>query len=57
MPERILSGPIGKCLAELVTSGQVTIVDLTPFQATRFAEGLPWRDEFTYGIERSSMSR
>jgi sarcosine oxidase subunit beta len=51
------SPAIGKCLAELVTSGQATTVDLTPFRATRFAEGLPWHDEFTYGIEQSSMSR
>jgi len=51
------SPAIGKCLAELVTLGQATTVDLTPFRATRFAEGLPWRDEFTYGIEQSSMSR
>ena len=51
------SPAIGKCLAELVTVGKATTVDLTPFRATRFAEGLPWRDEFTYGIEQSSMSR
>lgn len=51
------SPAIGKCLAELVTTGKATTVDLTPFRATRFAEGLPWRDEYTYGFEQASMSR
>ena len=51
------SPAIGKCLAELVTSGKATTVDLTAFRATRFAEGLPWRDEYTYGFARASMSR
>ncbi len=51
------SPAIGKCMAELVTSGKATSVDLTPFRATRFAEGLPWRDKYTYGFEQASMSR
>lgn len=51
------SPAIGKCLAELVTVGKATTVDVTPFRATRFAEGLSWHDKFTYGIEQSSMSR
>ncbi|MHB8599615.1 MAG: NAD(P)/FAD-dependent oxidoreductase [Ktedonobacteraceae bacterium] len=51
------SPAIGKCLAELVTPGKATTVDLTPFRATCFAEGLLWHDEFTYGIEQMSMSR
>jgi glycine/D-amino acid oxidase-like deaminating enzyme len=51
------TGPaIGKCLAELVT-GQPTTVDLTPFRPTRFAEGKPWLDEFSYGGRRPTISR
>jgi sarcosine oxidase, subunit beta len=37
------SPAIGKCLAELITQGRATTVDLTPFRATRFAEGKPWK--------------
>jgi sarcosine oxidase subunit beta len=51
------SPAIGKCLAELITEGQATTVDLTPFRASRFAEGKPWRDEFDYGLERATISR
>ncbi len=52
------TGPaIGKCLAELITEGQATTVDLTPFRATRFAEGKPWLDGFTYGVTRATISR
>ncbi len=51
------TGPaIGKCLAELVT-GQPTTVDLTPFRPTRFAEGKAWKDEFSYGGRRPTISR
>ena len=32
---------IGKCPAEWVTEGKARTVDLTPFRATRFAEGMP----------------
>jgi glycine/D-amino acid oxidase-like deaminating enzyme len=32
---------IGEAIAELVTSGRTTYVDLTPFRATRFDEGQP----------------
>jgi len=51
------SPAIGKCLTELMTQGRATTVDLTPFRATRFAEGKPWRDEFNYGIETGTISR
>lgn len=52
------TGPaIGKCLAELITEGRATTVDLTPFRATRFAEGQPWRDEFSYGRADPTISR
>jgi glycine/D-amino acid oxidase-like deaminating enzyme len=51
------SPAIGKCLAEMITEGKATTVDLTPFRSTRFAEGSPWHDEFTYGVEQASMSR
>ncbi len=51
------SPAIGKCLSELITEGVATTVDLTPFRATRFAEGQLWRDEFDYGLERATISR
>jgi sarcosine oxidase subunit beta len=51
------SPAIGKCLAELITNGQATTVDLHPFRASRFAEGKPWRDQFDYGIEHATISR
>ncbi|MBV9357929.1 MAG: FAD-binding oxidoreductase [Chloroflexi bacterium] len=51
------SPAIGKCLSELIAEGVATTVDLTPFRATRFAEGQLWRDEFDYGLERATISR
>lgn len=43
---------IGMCLAEWITKGNPELVDLTPFRATRFAEGAPWIDETSYGDDR-----
>jgi sarcosine oxidase subunit beta len=51
------SPAIGKCLAEWVTTGQATTVDLTPFRSTRFAEGAAWADPFEYGTDRKTISR
>jgi sarcosine oxidase subunit beta len=51
------SPAIGKCLAELITAGRATTVDLTPFRASRFAEGKLWRDEHDYGLEHATISR
>jgi sarcosine oxidase subunit beta len=51
------SPAIGRCLSELITEGAATTVDLTPFRATRFAEGQLWRDQFDYGLERPTISR
>jgi len=51
------SPAIGKCLAELITEGRATTVDLFPFRPTPFAEGKPWRDEFNYGLESGTISR
>jgi sarcosine oxidase subunit beta len=48
---------IGRCLAEWIVEGKPRLLDLTPFRATRFAEGKPWVDEFNYGRERLSISR
>lgn len=48
---------IGKCLAEWITEGQPKTVDLTPFRASRFAEGKPWVDEFDYGTGQATISR
>jgi sarcosine oxidase subunit beta len=52
------TGPaIGKCLAELMTEGQATTVDLAAFRPTRFAEGQPWSNDFFYGNEGGRISR
>lgn len=51
------SPAIGKCLAELITQGRATTVDLAPFRPSRFAEGKLWRDELDYGLERATISR
>ena len=48
---------IGRCLAEWIVEGKPRLADLTPFRSTRFAEGRPWIDEFTYGRERLTISR
>jgi sarcosine oxidase subunit beta len=51
------SPAIGKCLAEWVTQGRASTVDLTPFRSTRFAEGVNWHDEYDYGTDRKTISR
>lgn len=51
------SPAIGKCLAELITTGRATTVDLTPFRPGRVAEGKLWRDEFDYGPAHRTVSR
>ncbi len=38
----------GICLAELITEGASTLVDISPFRPGRFAEGQPWRDPHVY---------
>ena len=48
---------IGRCLAEWVVQGKSSLVDLTPFRSTRFAEGKPWVDADNYGRERLTVSR
>jgi sarcosine oxidase subunit beta len=40
---------IGVVLAEWITEGEPHLMDMTPFRASRFAEGNPWVDEFQYG--------
>jgi sarcosine oxidase, subunit beta len=51
------SPAIGRCLAEWVTEGKPSLMDLTPFRASRFAEGKPWVDADNYGRERLTVSR
>ena len=51
------SPAIGRCLAEWIVTGAPSTVDLTPFRASRFAEGRPWNDEDHYGRERLTISR
>jgi sarcosine oxidase subunit beta len=48
---------IGLCLAELVTTGHASTLDLMPFRPTRFAEGQPWHDAHDYKLERPTISR
>ena len=43
---------IGICLAEWIIDGAPRLVDLTPFRASRFAEGTPWLDARSYGDDR-----
>jgi sarcosine oxidase subunit beta len=38
-------------LAEWIVDGAPKLVDLTPFRASRFAEGKPWVDELAYAEE------
>lgn len=40
---------IGVVLAEWIADGEPQLMDMTPFRASRFAEGKPWIDEFQYG--------
>ena len=45
-------GPaIGRCLAELITEGRASTVDITPLRPVRFDEGSPLRS--TYGGNRA----
>lgn len=46
------TGPaIGACLAEVLTAGKATTVDITAFRPTRFAEGQPIVGKHEYGDE------
>lgn len=40
---------IGVVLAEWIADGEPQLMDMSPFRASRFAEGKPWVDEFQYG--------
>jgi sarcosine oxidase, subunit beta len=42
---------IGVCLAEWVIDGAPKLADLTPFRASRFAEGKPWTDPLSYSSD------
>jgi sarcosine oxidase, subunit beta len=46
----------GICLAELMTDGKSSLVDLTPFRPSRFAEGKLWVDEHSYGTAEEALS-
>jgi len=43
------SPAIGLVLAEWIAEGEPQLMDMTPFRASRFAEGKPWVDEYQYG--------
>ncbi len=51
------SPAIGKCMSEWITGGEPKTADLTPFRASRFAEGKPWHDETNYGYRNRTISR
>lgn len=48
---------IGKCMAEWITEGSPSTVDLSSFRASRFDDGGLWQDEFDYGLRRATISR
>ena len=43
---------IGVCLAEWMTAGAPRLADISPFRASRFADGQPWLDATAYGDDR-----
>jgi sarcosine oxidase subunit beta len=47
------SPAIGIVLAEWIYDGAPTLIDPTPFRATRFAENTPWIDAMSYGDDRT----
>ena len=43
------TGPaVGIVFAEWITSGEPQLMDMSPFRASRFAEGIPWKDAHGY---------
>ena len=50
------SPAIGICLAEWITDGAPSLVDLTSFRASRFDEGKPWIDAFRYDAEGEAQT-
>ena len=52
-------GPaVGIVFAEWITERAPSLIDMTPFRASRFAEGKPWVDEFAYSrTSTSTVSR
>ena len=51
------SPAIGRCLAEWIVKGKPETADLSRFRSTRFAEGKPWVDDNSYGIDKLTISR
>ena len=51
------SPAIGRCLAEWIVKGKPETADLSRFRSTRFAEGKPWVDDNSYGIDNLTISR
>ena len=43
-----ISPAVGACMAELITQGRATFVDITPFRFSRFAENRPIRGPHEY---------
>ena len=45
-----ISPAVGACMAELITQGRATSVDITPFRMSRFQEGRPIRGAYEYEL-------
>jgi sarcosine oxidase subunit beta len=43
-----ISPAVGACMAELITQGRATFVDITPFRFSRFQEQQPIRGAHEY---------
>jgi sarcosine oxidase subunit beta len=48
-----ISPAVGACMAELITQGRATFVDITPFRFSRFAENQPIRGAHEYVLTES----
>jgi sarcosine oxidase subunit beta len=45
-----ISPAVGACMAELITHGQATFVDISPFRFSRFRENQPIRGPYEYSL-------
>jgi sarcosine oxidase subunit beta len=41
---------VGACMAELITQGRASLVDITPFRFSRFQENRPIRGAYEYTL-------
>lgn len=45
-----ISPAVGACMAELITQGRASFVDITPFRFSRFREHQPIRGPYEYTL-------